>query len=60
MGPGHTIVTVLCDQATRYAGKLYNPPFLEGKGLQSPPWLKTRPELQEVLDETLLKALPEE
>ena len=39
MGPGHTIVTVLCDSASRYESKLFNPQFLEEKGLPLPPWL---------------------
>lgn len=39
MGPGHTIVTVLCDYGTRYQSKLYNPEFLRAKGLPLPGWL---------------------
>ena len=39
MGPGHTIVTVLCDYGTRYISKLFNPAFLKEKGLPSPGWL---------------------
>lgn len=39
MGPGHTIVTVLCDSGTRYQSKLFNPEFLRKKGLPEPPWL---------------------
>jgi cysteine synthase A len=39
MGPGHTIVTVLCDSGSRYQSKLYNPHFLKEKGLPTPPWL---------------------
>ena len=39
MGPGHTIVTVLCDYGTRYSSKLYNPEFLSEKGLPVPDWL---------------------
>ena len=39
MGPGHTIVTVLCDSASRYESKLFNPRFLTEKGLPLPPWL---------------------
>ncbi|WP_425408721.1 cysteine synthase A [Hyphococcus sp.] len=39
LGPGHTIVTVLCDYGHRYASKLYNPEFLKEKGLPTPPWL---------------------
>ena len=39
LGPGHTIVTVLCDYGTRYQSKLFNPAFLHGKGLPVPSWL---------------------
>jgi cysteine synthase A len=39
MGPGHTIVTVLADNGTRYITKLFNPAFLKEKGLPSPDWL---------------------
>ncbi len=39
LGPGHTIVTVLCDFGTRYQGKLFNPEFLKSKGLPAPHWL---------------------
>ena len=39
MGPGHTIVTVLCDYGTRYQSKLFNPAFLREKGLPLPSWL---------------------
>ncbi len=39
LGPGHTIVTVLCDYGTRYQSKLFNPEFLRGKGLPVPEWL---------------------
>ena len=39
MGPGHTIVTVLCDYGTRYQSKLFNPDFLKPRGLPVPVWL---------------------
>jgi len=39
MGPGHTIVTVLCDYGTRYQSKLFNPAFLKDKGLPVPAWM---------------------
>jgi len=39
MGPGHTIVTVLCDQGSRYQSKIFNPEFLKERGLPTPPWL---------------------
>ncbi len=39
MGPGHTIVTILCDGGARYQSKLFNPAFLRNKGLPVPDWL---------------------
>lgn len=39
MGPGHTIVTILCDYGNRYQSKLYNPDFLRTRDLPLPPWL---------------------
>ncbi|RKR02849.1 cysteine synthase A [Maricaulis maris] len=39
LGPGHTIVTILCDHGGRYQSKLYNPDFLREKGLPVPAWL---------------------
>ncbi len=39
MGPGHTIVTVLCDYGTRYMSRIFNPAFLREKGLPLPTWL---------------------
>ena len=43
LGPGHTVVTILCDYGTRYQSKLFNPEFLAGKGLPVPAWLETPP-----------------
>jgi len=40
MGPGHTIVTLLCDPGTRYSSRLFNPEFLRSKGLAVPHWLE--------------------
>ena len=40
MGPGHTIVTPLCDSGGRYAAKMFNPEFLRSKGLPTPPWME--------------------
>jgi cysteine synthase len=40
LGPGHTIVTILCDYGNRYQSKLYNPEFLRGKGLPVPAWME--------------------
>lgn len=42
LGPGHTIVTVLCDYGTRYQSKLFNPEFLRSKNLPVPAWLERR------------------
>ena len=39
LGPGHVIVTILCDSGTRYASRLFNADFLRGKSLPVPPWL---------------------
>jgi cysteine synthase len=43
MGPGHRIVTMLCDYGTRYQSRLFNPSFMRGKGLPVPDWLEGRP-----------------
>ena len=40
LGPGHTIVTVLCDFGSRYQSKMFNPPFLREKNLPVPDWLE--------------------
>ena len=40
MGPGHTIVTVLCDYGTRYQSRLFNAAFLREKGLPVPDWVE--------------------
>jgi cysteine synthase A len=40
LGPGHTIATILCDNGTRYASKIYNKKFLESKQLPIPSWLE--------------------
>ncbi|MGD1870771.1 MAG: cysteine synthase A [Neomegalonema sp.] len=51
LGPGKTIVTILCDYGTRYASKLYNPEFLASKGLAYPEWLQgARDELPAVFE----------
>ena len=39
LGPGHTIVTMLCDYGSRYQSKIYNPEFLRDKGLPIPSWM---------------------
>jgi cysteine synthase A len=42
MGPGHTIVTILCDSGNRYQSKLFNPEFMRSKNLPVPAWLERR------------------
>jgi cysteine synthase A len=44
LGPGHTIVTVLCDSGARYASKLFNPEFLRSKSLPVPKWRERKSE----------------
>jgi cysteine synthase A len=44
LGPGHRIVTILCDYGNRYQSKLFNPEFLRAKGLPVPDWLDRMPE----------------
>ncbi len=46
LGPGQTIVTVLCDYGTRYQSKLYNPDFLRSKNLPVPAWLERKSNLK--------------
>lgn len=43
LGPGKTIVTILCDYGTRYQSKLFNPEFLTEKGLPVPAWMDRAP-----------------
>lgn len=45
LGPGHTIVTVLCDYATRYQSKMFNPKFLRSQELPVPEWLEREVEI---------------
>jgi cysteine synthase A len=49
LGPGHTIVTVLCDYGTRYQSKLFNPDFLRSKNLPVPAWLERNSTLDKCL-----------
>ncbi len=51
LGPGHTIVTVLCDYGTRYASKIFNVGFLKSKGLPVPHWLTDTSEVPKVFEE---------
>ncbi len=46
LGPGHTIVTVLCDYGNRYQSKMFNPEFLRSKSLPVPPWIEKKVEIQ--------------
>src|SRR5271165_971125 len=48
LGPGHTIVTILCDSGARYASKLFNPAFLREKNLAVPAWLEAKASAPEV------------
>jgi len=52
LGPGHTIVTVLCDYGNRYASKLYNPSFLRSKNLPTPDWLERQSPISVPFEET--------
>ncbi len=45
LGPGHTIVTVLCDYGTRYQSKLFTPAFLREKNLPVPGWMEQKVEI---------------
>jgi cysteine synthase A len=45
LGPGHTIVTILCDYGMRYQSKLFNPAFLRGKDLPVPEWMDRTPDI---------------
>src|SRR6202041_560953 len=48
LGPGHVIVTLLCDSGVRYASKLYNPAFLRSLNLPVPAWLERKGEAPKV------------
>lgn len=50
LGPGHTIVTILCDFGTRYASKIFNPEFLRAKNLPVPAWLEDDTELPRMFE----------
>jgi cysteine synthase A len=52
LGPGHTIVTILCDYGTRYQSKLFNPDFLRSKNLPVPAWLERRSTLDIPFEKT--------
>jgi cysteine synthase A len=46
LGPGHTVVTILCDYGNRYQSKLFNPDFLTSKGLPVPGWLTSSKDIR--------------
>ena len=50
MGPGHTIVTILCDHGSRYQSKLFSPNFLQSKGLKVPEWFTKMQNIPEVFE----------
>ena len=52
LGPGHTIVTVLCDGGARYQSKLFNPEFLRSKKLPVPAWLEKKPSVTVPFEKT--------
>ena len=55
LGPGHTVVTILCDGAHRYASKMFDVAYLEGQGLPAPAWLAPSP--SDDVDDALCRAL---
>ena len=46
LGPGKTIVTLLCDSGNRYQSKLFNPDFMRSKNLPVPEWLEKRSKIE--------------
>ena len=50
MGPGHTIVTILCDYGTRYQSKLFNPNFLRSKNIDVPEWMEAKHDIETVFE----------
>ncbi len=50
LGPGHTIVTILCDYGNRYQSRLFNPDFLRSKNLPVPAWLERRSSMKAPLE----------
>jgi cysteine synthase A len=46
LGPGHTVVTLLCDGGSRYQSKLFNPAFLRSKNLPVPAWLERKSDIK--------------
>lgn len=60
LGPGHNIVTVLCDLGTRYTGKMFNVPFLQEKGLPTPTWLESEDLSSEITEAMGRTVIPDE
>ncbi len=52
LGPGHTIVTILCDYGTRYQSKLFDPAFLRSKDITAPEWMEKQPEFEIPFEDT--------
>ncbi|PRH86908.1 cysteine synthase A [Labrys okinawensis] len=50
LGPGHTVVTILCDHGSRYQSKLFNPAFMRSKNLPVPEWLEKRSTIKAPLE----------
>jgi len=50
LGPGHTIVTILCDYGTRYQSKLFNPAFLREKKLPVPTWMERKSKILDAIE----------
>ncbi|MDN5927630.1 MAG: cysteine synthase A [Hyphomicrobiales bacterium] len=53
LGPGHTIVTILCDYGMRYQSKLFNPEFLRSKDLPVPGWMDKAPDIAVPFEEAV-------
>ncbi|MEM7296217.1 MAG: cysteine synthase A [Pseudomonadota bacterium] len=51
LGPGNTVVTILCDYGTRYQSKIFNPDFLRAKDLPVPEWLEVPMSVPEVFED---------
>lgn len=51
LGPGHTIVTILCDYATRYQAKMFNPEFLRSKDIPVPDWMESKSSIEVPFEE---------
>ena len=56
LGPGHTIVTVLCDSGNRYQSKLFNPDFMRSKNLPVPQWLEKRSAISVPFEKVMSRA----